>query len=250
MSYQADQKRNAPPIHMSLCATPGKIVVVDSDPDFAVLNLAQAVLVCCYELYPLWRRELRSPSNTVSGATPAAAKGAPGRRSSAAADSGSICDADNPGYETSGSSSDFDFDHLRGADGYGSFGGSSDGSGGDGGSIRGGGVGGVEDTLGSLQGPAAASTGAVSSGLASRPDLANAQELASMADSEGFLQRLFAELDAAGARGGLSNHIASSQAGRGVRASRLRRGLESSWARSRPAQGRRTASARREKGGS
>jgi hypothetical protein len=64
-------------------AMAGKIVVVDSDPEFAVLNLGQAVMVCCYELYPL----LRSCGAAAAAAVAAVAEVAPAAPKAATSDS-------------------------------------------------------------------------------------------------------------------------------------------------------------------
>jgi tRNA/rRNA methyltransferase len=118
-----------------------KIVAVDADPEFPVLNLAQAVGICCYE-----------------AARPA-------------------------GYGGSGDEDDGDED-----DGYGRSSSSFD-DGGGGGSISssGGGDGSIDD------GGNSSSSRSGFSGAAR-----NVQELATSAEVEGLLARLFSELDLAG----------------------------------------------------
>lgn len=128
--------------------------MVDSSPDFPVLNLAQAVVVCCYELMP-----------AIRGA------GSAGDSSDSSSGNASSSGSGVVSSESSG-----------GGDGGVSRSGSSSGSGISGSSV-------------SEDGGGVSRSG---SGSSFRSDLANDQELATLGDSEGLLQRLFGELEDAG----------------------------------------------------
>jgi len=225
-----------------------KILVVDSDPNFAVLNLAQAVVVCCYELYQLWggggwggeaaQQQQQRGGEATSGRQPASSCG------------GGQSDQSSFGAETAAATifwGDGGTMQSSGPSEPGSRGGSMDSTDGsssapsmrtgpnfsrDGGSVSDGwgfSFSSTDDQRGNFDG---LSMGSVSmdgsrwpqhaqhdaqhdapqeaqqeaqqraqqdaSGSPSRPDLANVQELATIGDSEGYLQRLFTELEAAG----------------------------------------------------
>lgn len=177
-------------------------MVVDSDPDFPVLNLAQAVVCCCYELHPLIRKQTASVSGEA--ALVSASQSGTSSRSfdNSSSSSGSI--GSGSSRSSSGSGGNFSIDHSD-SSGFSrslssSSGGIDSGNFGlstsfDSGSSNSGG-----QLPGSLQQQLDDDVAVVPqlSGSPLRPDLANVQDLATLADAEGFLEHLFAELETAG----------------------------------------------------